>query len=714
MSNDDTTLDIPRFFATLDQLFADHASADDVHRYLTDTLQQTKLRHDDAGVLAVLNELMGWYRAQGRHEDNRSIVKEALALLDAMHVAGTDSWTTTIINAATAYRAAGDYGQAETLYQQALDSASHTLSATDRRMAALHNNLSLLYSDTQQWHAAQHELMQALQVLEHSSVDVDTDVDVAATHTNLALVLAQRADALRDDAEHARIDSVDADNDTGLSTADADALRCDALSHATRSLDIYRRAQGEGNGHFASALAGYAQVCFSIGLFKQAVDAYERALALIGECYGTDAESYGITQANLNEARQALHVQHSGTAANADTNVNATADTTSSNIAGTAAAGIIGTSSATVPADVSSAPVNNRPAISGLALSRAYWQEYGKPLIEQRYAQYASRIAAGLIGHGSECYGFDDNLSHDHDFGPGFCLWLTDEDYAIIGEALQADYERLPSSFMGFGPAERTPRAQGDARRVGVFAISDFFASITGYAQPPSVDKPHEWLLLDEPTLAAATNGEVFADPLGALLSRRQAFKTMPDDVRLSLVSRRLGMMAQAGQYNLARMLARGDGMGAWMSIREFIHAATSLVFLINTPISAGYMPYYKWQFAALRRLSARMATRLATVCERLETMARLSSAACFGGAGFGEGGKGSTPAAVQIQSLVDGICADVVDELRREGLTTSRETFLEWQRPYVESHIVSDAACLHSLPAPATPTEHGEQTSAG
>ena len=142
----------------------------------------------------------------------------------------------------------------------------------------------------------------------------------------------------------------------------------------------------------------------------------------------------------------------------------------------------------------------------------------------------------------------------------------------------------------------------------------------------------------------------------------------MPEDVRLSLISRRLGMMAQAGQYNLPRMLQRGDGAAAMLSIHEFVNATASLMFLVNEPVSVGYLPYYKWQFAAMRKLSRRMATRLAGVCEQLE------------------------------DATVERICSDVVDELLREGLTESHETFVEWQRPYVENHIKSDASCLHSL----------------
>ena len=251
---------------------------------------------------------------------------------------------------------------------------------------------------------------------------------------------------------------------------------------------------------------------------------------------------------------------------------------------------------------------------------------------------------------------------------------------------------------MGFGPKSQTARAQGAGRRVGVFRIGDFFESITGYRQAPPADRPHKWLMLDEPTLAAATNGEVFADPLGAFSKTRQGFKLMPEDVRLSLISRRLGMIAQAGQYNLPRMLQRGDGAAAWCSINEFAEAVASLVFLINTPVSAGYMPYYKWRFAALRRLSRRMAARLPGVCAQLEDVLRLASAACFGGVGFGEGGKGAAPAAKQVVSVVESICAEIVAELRREGLTDSDETFLEWQRPYVEEHIEHRDACLMSL----------------
>lgn len=687
------TFDAEAFLKGLDAIFEAHEGATKAEPYLLQAMDDAENAGDDAGLLTVLNETMGFYRSQGRHEDNQWIVQRSIELALRMRLEGTEAWTTTLINAATSMRAAGRYDQAEDLYHQAIDSAKATLSPTDRRMAALHNNLSMLYSETGRPEQALHELEAALQVLEAASVDPSNDIDIAATHTNIALILLElpadeRHTGPSGETEHAgalsnRMTTLATSPGSPTDHSTPAAARLDeAMRHARQSLDIYRTAGQEHAGHYASALAGYAQVCLAAGHADEAVRRYRQALAVIEENYGRDNDYYRITAANLVQAQEKAAGQR-----------------TDSTHTPHFPAAMGHASDGSVPA-IGTAASGNTPArtIPGLKLARAYWNEYGKPLIAERYSEYRGRIAAGLVGHGSECYGFDDELSHDHDFGPGFCLWLTDEDYAAIGERLQADYESLPDTFMGFGPKSQTARAQGAGRRVGVFRIGDFFESITGYRQAPPADRPHEWLILDEPTLAAATNGEVFADPLGAFSKTCQGFKLMPEDVRLSLISRRLGMIAQAGQYNLPRMLQRGDGAAAWCAINEFAEAVASLVFLINTPVSAGYMPYYKWRFAALRRLSRRMAARLPDACAQLEDVLRLASAACFGGVGFGEGGKGAAPAAKQVVSIVESICAEIVAELGREGLTDSDETFLEWQRPYVEEHIEHRDACLMSL----------------
>ena len=64
--------------------------------------------------------------------------------------------------------------------------------------------------------------------------------------------------------------------------------------------------------------------------------------------------------------------------------------------------------------------------MQGLELSKRYFEEFGRPMLERDFGEYLDRIAIGLVGHGSECFGYDDEISTDHDFTPGFCLWITE------------------------------------------------------------------------------------------------------------------------------------------------------------------------------------------------------------------------------------------------------------------------------------------------
>ena len=671
-------------YKELDNMFASHASVQEIEKYLLNALNQSQAKANQAASnqaessqeeanaqalqLSVLNELMGFYRSRGEHAKNKPIIDNALDLAKKMDLVGSEAGTTTLINAATSLRAAGSYERATEIYSQAIKESSKTLKPNDRKLAALHNNLSMLYSETGNTTEAINELNIALEILQKSSIDPSTDIDIAATHTNLALAILQEC-SQPNESTNSKSDSLNA-----------------AFEHASTSVRMYISGNNQNQPHYASALAGYAQVQYARKEYSDAVDAYSKALDLIAQCYGKDSESYAITLENLQQAQKAAEKFTASGVADA-----------------------IQCAAEKSPATDDLQPESNKtkkaednPKIkNGMQLAKEYWQTYGKQLLElPKFRDYKSRIAAGLVGHGSECYGFDDEISRDHDFGPGFCLWLTDEDYAKIGEDLQAAYNDLPQEFAGFCSREETPRAKSCERskRVGVFSTSEFFENITGFSAAPSQNEPYLWLSLNESTLAAATNGQIFADPLGEFSKTRQSFKLMPDDVRISLISRRLGMMAQAGQYNVPRMLARKDGAAAWLSINEFVRATASIVFLLNNPISAGYLPYYKWQFAALRKLSVRMASRLSGVANQLESLMRLSSAACFGGIGFGEGTKGSSEAESRINEIIQNVCNEVVEELKYQGLSDCGETFLEWQRPYVEAHIKQKYACLHSL----------------
>ena len=80
---------------------------------------------------------------------------------------------------------------------------------------------------------------------------------------------------------------------------------------------------------------------------------------------------------------------------------------------------------------------------STLAVCREFYEKYGRDMIHTKFPAFEKRIAVGLVGEGSECFGFDDEISRDHDFGLGFCMWLNKTDYQTIGAQLQNAYHEL-------------------------------------------------------------------------------------------------------------------------------------------------------------------------------------------------------------------------------------------------------------------------------
>ena len=233
--------------------------------------------------------------------------------------------------------------------------------------------------------------------------------------------------------------------------------------------------------------------------------------------------------------------------------------------------------------------------MKGIELSREYYETFGAPMIKEKFPEYEKYIAVGLVGQGSECFMFDDILSSDHDFGPGFCMWLPSTDYDKIGESLSEAFEELPKEFKGYTRIE-TSRA---GHRIGVFSIGDFYEQFTGCRDVPGSDI--EWLRIAERLLATATNGEVFRDDYGEFSRiREELLKFYPEDVRIKKIAARAASMAQSGQYNYSRCMKRGDVVAAGIALNEFIVSTMSMIYLLNKK----YAPYYKWMYRGMESLN--------------------------------------------------------------------------------------------------------------
>ena len=284
--------------------------------------------------------------------------------------------------------------------------------------------------------------------------------------------------------------------------------------------------------------------------------------------------------------------------------------------------------------------------MKGLDLAEAYYNIHGAPMIASRFGSCAQRIAAGFVGPGSECFGFDDDISRDHDWGPGFCIWLAAGDYAQFGESLQKAYQALPATFMGFSPRRVSP---GEESRTGVGEISAFYKTYTGLDHVPA--SLSEWLSIPESSLATCTNGKIFEDPLGEFSGWRKALLDFyPEDVRLKKMASRCFTIAQTGQYNFERCLRRKDFFAARYSETKLCADVISLVFLMNKR----YAPFYKWMHRAVAELPLLGKTIHMLISDLI-----------------------SQPAYDEKQKIIERICALIISALRDAGLSDSASDFL-------------------------------------
>lgn len=234
--------------------------------------------------------------------------------------------------------------------------------------------------------------------------------------------------------------------------------------------------------------------------------------------------------------------------------------------------------------------------MKGLELSRLYYEEYGAPMIAREFPHLASRAAAGLVGDGSECLGYDDEVSRDHDFEPSFCIWLTDEDYEKYGFALGKAYSSLPREFMGYKRGTESPTG---GRRRGVFSIKGFYSRFLGSGSAPA--SYEHWLSIPEYSLRAATSGEVFADPLGEFTAvRNTLLKGYPEDVFLKKLAAYLIVASQSGEYNYKRCLSHGESGAAQIAVFTFVKNIIAAIYLLN----GKYMPFYKWAYRGMSELT--------------------------------------------------------------------------------------------------------------
>ena len=221
----------------------------------------------------------------------------------------------------------------------------------------------------------------------------------------------------------------------------------------------------------------------------------------------------------------------------------------------------------------------------GLQLCREYFKQYGMEMLKSKFPDYVDRITAGLVGEGSDCFGFDDETSKDHDFGPRFCLWVSKETYKEIGEKLQKAYDELPDTFEGY---TRNMTVTGKFRQ-GVMVLEDFVEHLLFTRCLPKTD--NDWMLLPENGLAALSNGEIWLEGDGRFTDIRKTLEKYPDSVRWKKIIQSIHLVRQMGLYNYFRMKERGENIAAEISLAGYMENVMKVVYYLNNV----YPPFYKW-----------------------------------------------------------------------------------------------------------------------
>lgn len=410
----------------------------------------------------------------------------------------------------------------------------------------------------------------------------------------------------------------------------------EALFHLKKAEEIFNR-DAQKDYHYSACMDALGEVYYMQGEFGKAAECYETALKEIEATVGRNQTYYAVKE-SLSKVYEKLGKRYEET-----------------------------------KEEIKEKTKEEKTGNCGkvLDLCKEYYVTYGAPMIREKFPEYEKQIAVGLVGEGSECFGFDDDLSKDHDCGPGFCMWMKKEIYEKIGDRLNEEYEKLPDTFQGI----KRYQTEKGSWRTGAMPIGKFYQNILGVTVSPVSET--EWGCIEEWRLATATNGKVFVDEEGIFTKlRRELLKYYPDRLWIQKIINQLAKCAQSGQYNYGRMMARGEYVTAKLALANYMEDIMQLVYLLNRK----YAPYYKWTHRGMKNVR-----HLPEIYDILRAMADMEDQR---GAWEEYSYDGSVNEKDNIAMTIEIIAKLVVNKLNELGLSEEKDGFLQNQAQWMAEHM--------------------------
>ncbi|SKC49160.1 Tetratricopeptide repeat-containing protein [[Eubacterium] yurii] len=372
-----------------------------------------------------------------------------------------------------------------------------------------------------------------------------------------------------------------------------------AFENLLLAKNLLEKEVGKNHPLYSAVLNNLAEVKLKEKDYLSALELYKEALEVVEKCYGAQSSAYKSVQSNLSYVFDLI---------------------------------------STLEIDDNS----NRKYERGLDRAEKLAEKI-KKLIYTEMPYIRDRICIALAGRGSECLGFDDEISSDHDNQTRCLLLLDDSDFELYFSQISDLIHKHISE------------------EVTIQKITDFYSFYTSFPYGPVTIE--DYRNIPEEYLCSATNGKVFIDNLGKFTTiRNRILNYYPQDFIYKKLAYHLNNISQSGQYNYPRLLKRKDIVAMNFALNEFVKHYIRVVHILNKK----YTPFYKWSFRNLENLDI-----LGDY-----TMQSLNLLFDYDD--------------IEREEIINDMCIRLVQELNSRNITKSKIDFLTYQA-YEITQKISD-----------------------
>ena len=485
--------------------------------------------------IKALNELGGTLKYVGYYDEAETSLLKSLEIIKKKYGDNNLPYATSLLNLTEVYRFAQKFNLLEENYKKIVKIYQDNSADNSFSYAGLCNNFGLYYQNVGNVKAAYDLHLKSLDILKNYDSE-EYLLEYAVTLSNLFNPCYQLG------------------------------MKEKAVEYLYKAIEIFEKNVGKEHPLYSASLNNMAIYYYNERQLEKSIEFFEKAAEISKKTMGLDSDNYKNILSNIEFIKEELE-KKSNTNSSQKTKVN----------------------NNEVEENLIKEDLKN---IKGLELSKKYFYDIVLPEFEKSLKDILPLCAFGLVGEGSECYGYDDKISQDHDFGPSVCIWLRKDDYLKHKDKINEVLKKLPKTYLGF---QELKESEWGSDRRGLLNIEDFYFKFLGSSKAPETIA--DWQKIPETALATVTNGEVFLDNLGEFTKvRKDLLNYYPEPMRQNKIATRLMNISQHGQYNYTRCLKRNDLVAANQCLYLFVDEVIHLVFLLNRR----YKIFYKWSNRAL------------------------------------------------------------------------------------------------------------------